>query len=163
MAIDMSENHSLNEVFDLMINKTAIVLIVILTVIGLSYRQRLYIDLENQRYRPTIETGPLKLGQWVNIKNPKYISVFKKGYSGFQTLYQVNLWFGKNRHINIFEMFDEEESMNMGFEVSEILNIDLLDATVHGDFKWIDKDKWRQQHHEPSEETTKQIRSKGSE
>ena len=147
-----------------MINKTAIVLIIILTVIGLSYRQRLYIDLENKRYRPTIETGPLKLGRWVNIKNPEYISVFKKGYSGFQTLFQVNLWFAKNRHINIFEMFDEEEAMSMGFEVSEILNIDLLDATEHGNFIWVNKDEWRNQFDdEPTEETTKQIRSKGGE
>ena len=31
----------------------------------------------------------------------------------------------------------------MGFDLSEQLGIDLLDATTPNDYKWINKDEWR--------------------
>ena len=38
----------------------------------------------------------------------------------------------------------------MGFEISEELDIDLLDATVPNDYKWIDKIEWRKNMYQSS-------------
>jgi hypothetical protein len=35
----------------------------------------------------------------------------------------------------------KEEAMNLAMITSTKLNIDVLDATVKGDFKWVDKTK----------------------
>ncbi|MEE9349383.1 MAG: hypothetical protein V3U80_04990 [Flavobacteriaceae bacterium] len=50
----------------------------------------------------------------------------------------MNLWHGKNKFFNIYTYDDKEIAMTVGKKLASKLNIDLYDATVKGDFKWID-------------------------
>ena len=74
----------------------------------------------------------------IESKIPKlnYISIFKNSKDEFE----VNLWYEKNKHYKmyVFEKFDE--ALELGKQLSNRLNIDLLNATKKGDFKWIELD-----------------------
>lgn len=116
-----------------------------LTFIGVSfcYRKRIHIDVFNSRFKPTIELGPLKLGKWQIIRNYQYVSVFHQPLTSGTYTFKVNLWYDNNKHFELYEKDDYKEAFLIGYELSEELNIDLLDATVPNDFKWIDKNEWK--------------------
>ena len=85
-------------------------------------------------FRPTLEVGPLRLGKWKHIKSPKYISVFNS-----KTGYEINLWHHKNNHLELYKRANYKDALRMAFEISENLNIELLDATRPNNSRWIDK------------------------
>jgi len=55
-------------------------------------------------------------------------------------IFEVNLWYDKNKHWELYEKHDFAEAFAIGFEISELLNIDLLDATKPNNYKWVDKE-----------------------
>lgn len=103
------------------------------------FQKSVYIDLKNSRFRSTFEIGPLKLGQWKTITNFEYVSVFQQPLKDGSTIFEVNLWYDTNKHWELYEKKNPKEAFKIGYEISEILDIRLLDATVPNDFKWIDK------------------------
>ncbi|MCT4629201.1 hypothetical protein [Winogradskyella sp.] len=110
---------------------------------GFSSQKRIYIDLEHSKFKPTIEIGPLKFGKWKQIYNYEYVSVFHQPLQDGDYIYEVNLWYDRNKHFCLFEKNDYKEAFIIGYELSEELNIDLLDATVPNDYKWVDKNEWK--------------------
>jgi hypothetical protein len=119
--------------------------VIYLSAIGTSFcsRKRIHIDISKSRFRPTLEIGPLKFGKWQTIKNYQYVSVFHQPTIGGGYIFEVNLWYDKNKHFELYEENSYKEAFLIGYELSEELNIDLLDATVPNDFKWIDKHDWK--------------------
>ena len=111
--------------------------------IGFTLTKSIHIDIENSKFRPTYNIGPLKFGQWQKIENYEYVSVFQQPlqYGGY--IFEVNLWYDKNKHFELYEEHDYKEAFIIGYELSEQLNIDLLDSTEPNNFKWIDKDEWK--------------------
>ena len=113
--------------------------------IGASFcsRKRIHIDIANSRFRPTIEIGPIKFGSWQTIKNYQYVSVFHQPIEGGDYIFEVNLWYNNNKHFELYEENDYQEAFLIGYELSEQLHIDLLDATEPNNFKWVDKEEWK--------------------
>lgn len=111
--------------------------------IGFCSKKSIYVDISNSRFRPTIGVGPLKFGRWQTIKNYQYVSVFHQPLKNGDYIFEVNLWYDNNKHFELYEENDYKEAFLIGYELSEQLNIDLLDATVPNDFKWVDKDEWK--------------------
>ena len=111
--------------------------------IGFTLTKSIHIDIENSKFRPTYNIGPLKIGQWQTIKNYQYVSVFHQPTIGGDYIFEVNLWYDNNKHFELYEENDYKEAFLIGYELSEQLNIDLLDATEPNNFKWIDKDEWK--------------------
>jgi len=107
--------------------------------IGFTYKKRVYIDLKHSKFKPSYEVGPLKFGKWMTIKTYEYISVFLQPLTDGTYIYEVNLWYDTNKHFQLYEKHDYKEAFLIGYQISEELNIDLLDATVPHDYKWIDK------------------------
>lgn len=126
--------------------------VILLTAIGISFcsRKKIYIDIKNSRFKPSIEVGPIKVGKWKTIINYKYVSVFHQPLSNGGSVFEVNLWYDKNKHFKLYEQNDYKEAFLMGYDLSEELDIDLLDATIPNDFKWIDKDEWKSKINEAS-------------
>lgn len=110
---------------------------------GFCSRKRIHIDIANSRFKPTIEIGPIKLGSWQTIKNYNYVSVFHQPTLNGTYVFEVNLWYDNNKHFELYEEQDYQDAFIIGYELSETLNIDLLDATVPNDYKWIDKAEWK--------------------
>jgi hypothetical protein len=107
------------------------------------YKKQIQIDIKNSRFKPAIAIGPIKIGRWQTIKNYKYISVFLQPLVDGSTTFEVNLWYDHNKHFELYFIDDYTEAFLIGYDLSEQLNIDLLDATVPNDFKWVDKNAWK--------------------
>ncbi|MBQ0768743.1 MAG: hypothetical protein KBT58_05590, partial [Bizionia sp.] len=100
----------------------------------------IYIDLEKSKFRSTKEIGPIKIGRWVKIENYEYVSIFTKRLNNGGLTFNVNLWYNTNRHFTLYSEPNFESAIEIAYNLSEELNIDLLDATIANDYKWIDKE-----------------------
>lgn len=78
-------------------------------------------------------------GKWKKLEDLNYISVFKD-----TSLYEVNLWYKKNKILNLFALEEVDKALEKGFILSEKLNIDLLDARKRGYHKWVNKEIYRE-------------------
>ncbi|WP_299766929.1 hypothetical protein [uncultured Dokdonia sp.] len=122
----------------------------LITGIGLCYKRGIQIKPLSKEFKATFEIGPLVLGEWKKIPNPEYVSVFQQAVKQGNSIFEVNLWYDTNKHWELYTNTDYRESFIIGFDLSEELDIDLLDATTPNDYKWIDKDKWRKELNETS-------------
>lgn len=107
--------------------------------VAFCYQKSVYIDTKKSKFRQTFEIGPIKLGEWKTITNLEYISLFHEPLTDGNKIYEINLWYEKNKHWELYEEYDYSEAFKIGFKLSEQLNIDFLDATVPNNYKWIDK------------------------
>ncbi|WP_274474820.1 hypothetical protein [Mangrovimonas aestuarii] len=102
-----------------------------------------FIDLKEHKFRETIAIGPLKFGTWKTINNPEYISVFRQPLVTGEHIFEVNLWYDRNKHWQLYEKPYSSEAFEIGYEISEQLKIDLLDATDPHNRKWVDKESFK--------------------
>lgn len=109
------------------------------------FKNSVYIDLKQSRFRSTFEIGPIKLGQWKTINNYEYVSVFQQPLLNGAVVFEVNLWYDKNKHWELYEKNSAREAFAIGYEISEYLQIELLDATVPNAYKFMDKTLLRHQ------------------
>ncbi|MDO5971553.1 hypothetical protein Q4Q35_17250 [Flavivirga aquimarina] len=107
--------------------------------IAFSFHQSVYIDIKKSKFRQTYEIGPIKLGQWKTINNYEYVSIFHQPLEDGDKIFEVNLWYDRNKHWELYEKYDYKAAFLIGYELSELLQIDILDATVPNNYKWIDK------------------------
>lgn len=112
------------------------------------------IDLESKTYRKTISFLGIKIGKWNPLPNVDYISVFAtnenitvRALSAETTnafpIIHLNLFYDNNKKITVYETKNQEDAFDVASHIADALLIDLLDATEKGDFKWVDKDKLR--------------------
>ena len=135
--------HLSEEGFILFLHRLEPCIIFVSIAIGFTLTKSIHIDIENSRFRPTYNIGPVKLGSWQTIKNYQYVSVFHQPTIGGDYIFEVNLWYDNNKHFELYEEDNYKEAFLIGYELSEQLNIDLLDATEPNNFKWVDKDEWK--------------------
>jgi len=56
-----------------------------------------------------------------------------------KSLYEINLWYNRNKHFNIGTIDDFKLAIKQGKMIAKKLDIDLLDAaTDPRDSKWVD-------------------------
>jgi hypothetical protein len=96
----------------------------------------LFINTEKEKMKTQFSVGLIKINYFSNIPALKYVSVFK---NTTDENVEVNLWYSNNKHFNVANYEIIDEAMNFGLFFSNKLNLDLLDATEKGNFKWIDK------------------------
>ena len=108
--------------------------------VSFSFQKNVYINFKKSKFRSTFEIGPIKLGEWKTINNYEYVSIFYEPLVDGEKIFEVNLWYDKNKHWELYEKYDFAEAFAIGFEISELLNIDLLDATKPYNYRWVDKE-----------------------
>lgn len=106
--------------------------------VAFSSKQTVHIDLLNLKIRPTVEIGPVKLGKWQTLKNLEYVSIFPRLKSDGSEAFEVNLWYERNKHLELYERDSFEEAYRIAFKTSDYLKIDLLDSTEAHNAKWVD-------------------------
>ena len=112
-----------------------IVFVLLFIAIYFSYTINCHFDLENKLFKREFTIGIFKYGKWKPLPKLDYVSLFATD----QSVFQINLWNNKNKHWDLYEEFNYKDAFKIAFELSELLNIDLLDATIPGNFKWVDK------------------------
>ena len=112
-----------------------------LVAIGVTFcfQKSVYVDLKNSKFRSTFEIGPIKIGQWKTITDYEYVSVFHQPLKNGGKTFEVNLWYDKNKHWELYRKNSSVDAFLIAHDLSEQLKIDLLDATIPNDYKWIDK------------------------
>lgn len=107
--------------------------------IAFSFHQSVYINIKKSKFRSTIEIGPIRLGQWKTISKYEYVSIFHQPLTDGEKIFEVNLWYDRNKHWELYKKYDFKEAFIIGFDISELLQIDLLDATEPNNYRRIDK------------------------
>lgn len=98
----------------------------------------IFFDLDNQKIKEEYRVGPLGFGRWKNVPKIEYVSVFRQLKVNGSYTYEVNLWLKGNRNFTIYETGHLATTFAMGESTAKALKVDLLDATVPNDFKWVD-------------------------
>jgi hypothetical protein len=124
--------------FGLMLLEVIIILVSIALPLATSINH--YFDFSNSKYKTEYSMGYIRYGSWQKLPNLEYASVFKNNNDYFE----LNLWYYKNRHFKIFNYYEYDDAISNAFNISEELNIDLLDASVKNNHRWIDRDIYRE-------------------
>lgn len=103
--------------------------------VSFSMTKAILIDIDKDLLISEYMVGPFCKRVRSTIPKLEYVSVFKLDESKFQ----VNLWYVKNKHYNMYVFTEKESALKFGAQAAQKLNIDLLDATEWGNSKWIDK------------------------
>lgn len=108
-----------------------------LIVFGLKFSmvKDILINVKDQYLISSYRVGRFKYDVKSKLPDLKYISIFKNATNEFE----ANLWYGKNNHYKMYVFEKFEEALDFGKIIALKFNLDVLDATVKGNFKWLDK------------------------
>ncbi|WP_178990943.1 hypothetical protein [Winogradskyella schleiferi] len=127
-------------------NDTNIVFLIALGIVVINYMvlpnlttKSIHLNFTYKKIKYETSLGRFSINQkWKDLKNLKYISVFKT-----ENGYEVNLWHNKNEIINLFVYEHYENVVKEAFAIAEKLDIELLDARKRGHHQWIDKEVYK--------------------
>ncbi|MEH6534839.1 MAG: hypothetical protein V7719_00495 [Psychroserpens sp.] len=113
------------------------------------------IDLESKTYRKTHSFLGLKIGKWQPLSQTEYVSVFAtteditvRAISAETTnsrdVILLNIFYDRNKNFTAYAATNLKDAFDVASHISDALLIDLLDATEKGNFKWVDKDIYRE-------------------
>lgn len=102
--------------------------------LGFSVVKSVLIDIDTDKLLSRFTLGPFSYDKISPAPSLEYVSVFREGFYN----YQVNLWYIGNKHYEMCDFDSSEQAFIFARYVATKLNLDLLDATVKGDSKWIE-------------------------
>ena len=113
------------------------------------------IDLESKTYRKVFSILGFKIGKWQSIPDINYVSVFAATFNTkvwvstastniSENKYAINLFYDTKNKIEATTVYQEKEAFDIGLHLADALDADLLDATETNDFKWMNKDAYRE-------------------
>lgn len=106
--------------------------------LNFSVVKTIYINLDKEKLKTEYSVGMINIRYYSKIPTLEYVSAFLNPGT---LVYEVNLWYKGNKHFNVSAYDEFQPAFDFGVLFSDKLNIDLLDATEKGNFKWIDKIK----------------------
>lgn len=101
-----------------------------------SYTINCYFNFKEGKFKRQVAIGIFKYGKWKPLPELNYVALF----SPDGAVFQINLWYGRNKHWDLYEKYSFDTAFTIAFELSEELNIDLLDSTEPYNFKWVNKE-----------------------
>lgn len=114
-----------------------IALLLLPTALAFSIVKDVLFDLDEKKYKEQYCLGRIKFGRWHDLPKIEYVSVFRQLKRNGDIVFEVNLWYERNKHFTIYEHKELEPVFSMGTSVSNSLNVRLLDATVPNNHKWL--------------------------
>lgn len=113
-------------------------LIVFLFGLGVTFSitKTIFIDVDKNKLISRYFIGPFYKDIFSEIPKLEYISVF---FQSSHEEYEVNLWYNKNKHYKMYVFDNKNSAFEFANHAVKKLNLDLLDATEKGNFKWIEK------------------------
>lgn len=113
------------------------------------------INLDSKTYRKIYSFLGITSGKWQELPESEYVSVFAteenvkvsaiiNSTSINNDIYAINLFDVSNVRLEIYSTYNKKEAFDIASDIAEIFMIDLLDATVTGDFKWVDHNIYKE-------------------
>ena len=99
--------------------------------------KHIHFDLGQKKIKEEHQVGPIKIGSWKNLPEILYVSIFRQPKSDGNFIYEVNLWYKKNKHFNIYQNTHLDTIVLMGRNIAQTLKVDLWDATVPQKEHWV--------------------------
>ncbi|AXT18781.1 hypothetical protein D7030_05900 [Flavobacteriaceae bacterium AU392] len=100
----------------------------------------IHLNFEKKKIKHQYQIGVFNYKEtWQDLIDLEYVSVFKTG-----SYFQINLWYQKNKILNLMILENYDESIKNGYLIAEKLQIDLLDASVKGNHQWVNKDTYQE-------------------
>jgi hypothetical protein len=115
-------------------------ILLIPSALAFSVVRNFLFDLEQKKYKIEYGVGPLHVGKWKDLLDIEYVSVFKQPLAEGNFVYEANLWYKKNKHFNVYRSDTKYPAFEMGIQISKILKVRLLDATVPNKNNWVNLD-----------------------
>lgn len=115
-------------------------LFLIPSALAFSVVRNFHFDINQKKYKIEYCVGPLRIGNWQPLPVIEYVSVFKQPKADGNFIFEVNLWYNRNLHFNIYESDGLESAFLMGKNVAKVLKVKLLDATSGTNSNWIKSD-----------------------
>ncbi|HHC79340.1 MAG TPA: hypothetical protein ENK46_05620 [Flavobacteriia bacterium] len=113
---------------------------------GFSVVKAVLFNLENHTYKNEYSVGSIRFGKWRPLPEIKYVSFFKQPLKNEDYIFEINLWYKKNKHFNVYRNDDYEPTLEMGFYIADKLNVRLLDATTPNKYKYLDMDTLKEKY-----------------
>lgn len=128
------------------VDATLFALVLFLIGLGFSAVTNIHFDLAKRKYKKEIAVGQMTVGKWHHLPQIEYVSVFKQGTISDggrhphtrSNRYDVNVWYGISKHFTIYSDVEMEYAYDMAMRLAVKLNVDMLDATIPNDFKWVE-------------------------
>ncbi|MCP4971747.1 MAG: hypothetical protein GY932_14270 [Arcobacter sp.] len=113
------------------------------------------IDLLSKKIKNIYSVLGIDFGKWKELPEIEYVSVFatqeniaiwasSASANVKNDIFKLNLFYDTNKKIEAYTTYEEKEAFEVGHHISEALNTDLLDATIIGCSKLVDKDIFRE-------------------
>ena len=106
----------------------------------LSLKEGFELDLSGKKHRKLYSFFAINFGKWENLPIIEYISVFKtiknsrtrvwtaETTYGFE-VYKTNLFYNKNKHLEVYFSEDKEDAFKVANHIAMILDVEIFDAT----------------------------------
>lgn len=101
-----------------------------------SMTKNMLIDLDTSIIVSRYVVGPFSYDVNSKVTEFEYVSFFKNKLD----CYGTNLWYVKNKHYKMYDFDNKQAAYQFALDISNKLNIDLLDATEKGNFVWLEKE-----------------------
>ena len=113
------------------------------------------IDLQSKTYRKTNSLLNFSIGKWKPLPNTEYVSVFATSEditvralsaetTNSRDVILLNIFHDRNQKFTAYSTTSLKDAFDVASHIADALAIDLLDATVKNDYKWVDKDTLRE-------------------
>lgn len=93
-----------------------------------------FINVKDQYLISRYRVGSFSYDVKSKLPNLEYVSIFKNAKDEFE----ANLWYGKNNHYQMYTFESFEEALDFGKIIAHKFDLDILDATEKGNFKWLE-------------------------
>jgi len=107
---------------------------------SLSVTINYYFNFNENLFKRGFSVGVFRYGKWKQLPKLDYISIFDKN----DTEYHISLWYNTNKHFKIFRSSNLEDVFKIGIQIAEKLNIALLDSTRDNDYRWVNKNVYKE-------------------
>lgn len=105
---------------------------------GLTFLKRVYANARLKTVRFNFTLFKIPLCKDFVFENVQYVSVYKN-YSDRD--FEIYVWLSGTNKKSISVHLDLESAFSYALKIANGLEVDLLDATEKGNFKWVEKDK----------------------
>ncbi|MBF4506111.1 hypothetical protein IRZ83_05470 [Flavobacterium sp. JLP] len=116
---------------------TLAVLVIFICAAGLTFTKKVYTNTDLKTVRFNFTLFKIQLGKDIIFKDVKYVSVYKN-YSDRD--FEIKIWLSDTKKKTVSVYLNSEAAFTLAYCIAVGLDVNLLDATEKGNFKWIEKE-----------------------
>ncbi|MDQ6471258.1 hypothetical protein RB619_11440 [Flavobacterium sp. LHD-80] len=104
---------------------------------GLTFTKRVFANSITKEVRFNFTLFEIPLCKDTVFKNIQYVSVYK---NHSDRDFEVQIWLSETKKNSVSVHLNSQSAFNLATKIANGLQVDLLDATEKGNFKWIEKE-----------------------